>query len=228
MTNSSKRWAPTRVAKTVRVATTPAKGPRPPPTGVPGVVGDNGAGEVGDDGGEGEEAVAVLAVAGGDLGEEGVLQLVLGGAAVAGEVAEVLMEEELHAEADVAVHGGDGGGGGEALGVAGEVLSPADGLVAALGVEGNDGGAEQGGETVGVPDVVVEEVVEGGLVVGLTVDEGETGDAEGFSLVCGGRGGSGASGERFGGCLGEDGAGEEEGDEEQTSGRRNGHERPRR
>ena len=76
--------------------------------GIPEGVGDDRAGEVGNGRGEGEEAVAVNIMARGDLGEQGIADLAFDGAAVAGDVLHVLLEDGLHGEADIAVDGSDG------------------------------------------------------------------------------------------------------------------------
>ena len=138
--------------------------------GIPEAVRDDWAGEVGDGWSEGEEAVAVGVVACGDLGEQGVFDLVLDVAAVAGDVAEVFMEEFLHAVADVAVDGRDGDRGAVALAEAGEVCAPAGWLAADLRVERADGGVGEGGLAVGVVEVALEEFALGGRMVRPAVD----------------------------------------------------------
>src|SRR5271170_2860247 len=92
--------------------------------GIPDAVSDDWAGEVGDRWRQREEPVAVCVVPRCYLREQGVLDLSLLAATVAGDVTHVFVEEHLHAVAHVAIDGGDGHCRSEALAVAGPVLAP--------------------------------------------------------------------------------------------------------
>jgi len=140
-------------------------------TGIPDAVRDDGAGEVGDDRGEGEEAVSVTVVARGELGQQRVADLALYRTAAAGVVAEVLVEEKLHAETDVTVDDGDGFGGTLALAVTGDVCAPAGGLIAGLGVKRAGGRANEAVEAIGVFRVVHQKIVRCRADVRDAIDE---------------------------------------------------------
>ena len=118
-----------------------------------------------------EAAMAVFAVARGELGEEGVLELFARGALVADQVANILMQRRSEPEADAGVDGGLSIGRAVTLRVARKILPPTDRDGANLLNPRADSGRDKRPRTDELMPVGKEVFAARGLVIQSPVDQ---------------------------------------------------------